>query len=472
MRFSILYILLLSCLFAYANLPLDPDSLNAKTIIIDEIILEGNKITKPRIIHRELLFSVGEKLPGDSLVYIFDQSRKNLINTSLFNFVNIDILDQADDNSRIKVRIKFIERWYIWPVPIFEFADRNFNSWWEKKDISRLNYGFDLVWNNFRGRREKVEFYARFGYDQKYLVSYKIPYFNKKQTWGTGASAGLSQNHEVAYNSEFNEEVYFKSETEYPKREVFAYVEAYNRKGIHNTHWFNLRYSHFQFSDSLLMQNPDYSFGNEKSNEFLSLFYQFRTDFRDYKQYPVKGYYFDATIEKKGIGFINDAGVDVLNIVANVRKYFHLGGRFYYATGITGKTSPLKNQPYFYQEGLGYGRNFVRGYEYYVIDGQHFGLWKNNLKFELIKMRVFNIPYIPSEKFSKVYYAFYLNIYSDFGFVWNNKNTDINPLSNEILNGTGIGLDFVTYYDLVIRFEYSFNIEGDSGFFIHFMPSI
>jgi hypothetical protein len=472
MRLLILHIFLFSSLVSFANYPFNPDSLNEKNIIIDKILLEGNKITKPRIIHRELLFSVADIIPADSLEYLFDQSRKNLINTSLFNFVNIDILDQEDETSKITVRIKFVERWYIWPVPIFEFADRNFNSWWEKKDLSRLNYGFNLVWNNFRGRREKVEVYSRFGYDQKYLVSYKIPYINKKQTWGTGVSAGLSQNHEVAYNSEYNKEVYFKSESQYPKREVFAYIEAYNRKGIHNTHWVNMRYSHFQFSDSLLQQNPDYSFGNENTNEFISVFYQYRTDFRDYKQYPVKGYYFDATIEKKGLGLINDAGVNDLNIIANVRKYFHLGGRFYYATGITGKTSPIKNQPYFYQQGLGYGRNFVRGYEYYVIDGQHFGLWKNNLKFELVKMRVFNIPYVPSEKFSKVYYAFYLNIYSDLGFVWNNKNTDINPLSNKILNGTGIGLDFVTYYDLVIRFEYSFNIEGDSGFFIHFMPSI
>ena len=472
MRVIILYILLFSWSVIYADSPLPPDSLEINTVIIDEIILEGNKITKARIIHRELLFLVNDTITSDTLEYLLDQSRKNLINTSLFNFVNIDTVGKPDKDSRIKIKIDFVERWYIWPVPIFEFADRNFNSWWEKKDLSRLNYGFNLVWNNFRGRRERVELYARFGYDQKYLISYKIPYINKKQTWGTGVATGLSQNHEVAYNSEYNKEVFFKSETEYPKREVFAYIEAYNRKDIHNVHWFNLRYSHFQFSDCLLMQNQDYSFGNENTNEYLSFFYQFRTDFRDYKQYPVKGYYFDITLEKKGLGMINDAGVNVLNILANVRKYVNLNGRFYYATGLTGKTSPFWDQPYFYQQGLGYGRNFVRGYEYYVIDGQHFALWKNNLKFELIKMRVANIPYIPSEKFSKVYYAFYLNVFTDVGYVINNKNTETNPLSNKILTGTGIGLDFVTYYDLVIRFEYSFNLEGDSGFFIHFMPSI
>ena len=58
-----------------------------------------------------------------------------------------------------------------------------------------------LTWNNFRGRREKVIVYARFGYDEKYELSYQIPYINKKQTWGLGISGGFSQNHEIAYNS-------------------------------------------------------------------------------------------------------------------------------------------------------------------------------------------------------------------------------------------------------------------------------
>jgi hypothetical protein len=30
-----------------------------------------------------------------------------------------------------------------------------------------------------------------------------------------------------------------------------------------------------------------------------------------------------------------------------------------------------------------------------------------------------------------------------------------------------VGLDFITYYDLVLRFEYSFNKMKESGFFIH-----
>ncbi len=169
-----------------------------------------------------------------------------------------------------------------------------------------------------------------------------------------------------------------------------------------------------------------------------------------------------------------NSSVNTLHIKANVRKYINLKGRLYFATGLTGKISPFWHQPYYYQRGLGYGREFVRGYEYYVIDGMHYALLKNNLKFNLVPTRVQNFNFIPSEKFSKLFWALYLNVFADFAYVSDTRQNVFNPLSNELIMGYGIGLDLVTYYDFVVRFEYSFNIKGkgESGFFIHFMPSI
>jgi len=97
---------------------------------------------------------------------------------------------------------------------------------------------------------------------------------------------------------------------------------------------------------------------------------------------------------------------------------------------------------------------------------------KNNIKYELVKMREMSFNFIGSEKFNKLYYAFYLNVFADFGYVSDNRNINTNPLSNQLLPGYGVGLDFVTYYDFVLRVEYSFNKMGESGFFISFMPSI
>ena len=40
-------------------------------------------------------------------------------------------------------------------------------------------------------------------------------------------------------------------------------------------------------------------------------------------------------------------------------------------------------------------------------------------------------------------------------------------LSDKLLSGAGFGVDVVGSYDLVLRFEYTFNIEGQRGFFFH-----
>ncbi len=162
----------------------------------------------------------------------------------------------------------------------------------------------------------------------------------------------------------------------------------------------------------------------------------------------------------------------MLFIKSDIRKYVKLGGKFYYASGLSAKVSLIEDQPYYYQKGLGYGRDFVRGYEYYVVDGQHYGVLKNNVKWEIVSTRVKKVGFIPSEKFSKLYYAFYLNLFTDIGYSVDNLHAATNPLANELLVGYGIGLDLVTYYDFVFRFEYSINKMGESGFFIHFIPPI
>jgi len=468
-------LLLISLLFLFTRAfsQVAGDSITYDRYIIHSITFKGNKITRDRIIQRELLFKENDTIAAGEFDKVLDQSRKNLMNTSLFNFVTIDQIP-VDGSQKIDIKIEFLERWYVWPVPILEFADRNFNEWLKKRDWNRLNYGMFLTWNNFRGRREKLVVYTRFGYDEKYQLSYQIPYVNRKQTIGMGVAGGFSQNHEIAYNSFNNKEVYYKNEHAYPQREFYSYAEMYYQKEIHNKQWFKLQFTQLHVSDSILIRNPDYNYGNTNLNRYLTFYYQFRSDHRDYRQYPLSGYYFDAQLDKKGLGLFDDPTVNSLAIKSNIREYLRIKGKFYWASGLTAKVSPFWHQPYYYLEGLGYGRDFVRGYEYYVVDGRHYGLLKNNLKFELVGQRVQEFKFIPTDKFNKLYYAFYLNAFIDLGYTFDPRNDAniFNPLSNEWLTGYGIGLDFVTYYDFVLRIEYSFNKMGESGFFIHFMPSI
>jgi hypothetical protein len=61
-----------------------------------------------------------------------------------------------------------------------------------------------------------------------------------------------------------------------------------------------------------------------------------------------------------------------------------------------------------------------------------------------------------------------LKTFFDSGYVNNNFTDPENvALSNRYLFGGGVGLDIVTYYDLVLRLEYSINDRGDAGFFVN-----
>ncbi len=437
-------------------------------VIVSKIILEGNKITKDNIILRELQIKEGDTIFTIYLTDRIKKSTENVMNTSLFNFVTIT--PELDADNGVKIIIKLIERWYIWPIPNLDLADRNFNTWWKTKALNRVNYGIDLTTNNFRGRKETLELLFSLGYDENYGFLYTIPYLDKKKTIGMNLSAGVTLNHEVALTSVNNKIVFFKQEDIYLKKQIYSTLGFTFRRNIHNTHTFNISYFDYIFADTLLKLNKDYSINQKSNTNFISLSYQFKRDYRDYKSYPLTGSYFDINITKSGLGILNNEDLNNYIVESTVRKYWKLDQRFYFATGLTVMTSSAS--PYFIENGLGYGRDYIRSYEYYVINGQSFGLLKTNFKYNLIPPKVKKINFVKTDKFNTIPYAFYVNLFADAGYVKSNENVSLNPLTNQFLIGGGIGLDFVTYYDMVIRVEYSINKEGEHGIFINFMTSI
>lgn len=437
-------------------------------VIVDSIIISGNKVTKAKIIFRELTFKATDTISALFLGEKLARSRENLLNTSLFNFVTIyDSIISRGELSHVYIHIHFIERWYLWPLPIFEISDRNFNTWWETKDFNRISYGVLLVKENMRGRMEKLNLLLRFGYDETYTLNYTIPYINKQQTVGVGIGVGFSQNHEVAYKTENNKLLLIKDENKYLSKRFYSNLGLTIRPSLYQHHLLQLNYSYYSFDDTLNELNPNYSFDGENSNEYLSLLYRFIYDRRDSKVYPLTGDYFEGTFSKGGFGIFKTGDIATLLFSGSYSKFWKLSKSFYLGTYWSGKFSAVRDQPYYYQQGLGYGNNFVRGYELYVIDGQSYALAKNTIKFNLLPTKTVKVKYLKTEKFNKIHYALYLNWFLDVGYVDNYRNYDANPLNNDLLLGTGFGLDLVTYYDIVIRFELSLNKERELGFFIH-----
>ncbi len=437
-------------------------------IIIDTVEISGNKVTKSKIILRELTFDLHDTIAVHNLVNHLERTRENLLNTSLFNFVTIhDSILTYGQYSQVIIRIDVIERWYLWPFPIIELSDRNFNTWWQTKDFDRISYGLLLIEENMRGRKERLNLLLRFGYDEKYELSYDVPFINQKQTFGATAGIGFSRNHAVSYQTRNNKLDNVKDPKKYLYTRFYSFLGITHRPSLYQHHLLQLGYSSYNFADTVLQLNPEYSFNGKTQNEYLTLVYRYTIDHRDSKNYPLQGNFLEANISKSGFNVFREGDISMMDVWGSYRHYWKLSKLFYLGTDWTGKISTSREQPYFYQQGLGYGRNFVRGYELYVVDGQSFVLSKNTLKFNLVPTRVKDIGFLKSQKFGLIHYALYLNWYIDAGYVDDYRKLDYNELSNNLLLGTGLGLDLVTYYDMVFRFEFSVNRMGETGFFFH-----
>jgi len=443
------------------------------TFIIDSIVLTGNRVTKDFIILRELTFKTQDTLTAGKLHNKYQESRNNLLKTSLFNFVIIsDSIVRQGEMTHLSVTISFVERWYIWPFPIFEISDRNLNVWLEEKNYDRVSYGLYLLKQNNRGRGELLRLFLRFGYDERYEISYLIPYINEKQTVGAGIGAGWIQNHEVPYRTVNNKQEFVKDDQKYLFTQYYSYFNLSFRPNFYQFHTLQARFNFFSFEDTLLALNPDYSFYGQKTNEYVTLTYKFISDYRDSKVNPLTGHYFEGMISKSGFGLMKDGDIEMMELLGSYRKYWELPKRFYVSTDWTGKISTNRDQPYFYQRGLGYDRNYVRGYELYVVDGQSFILGKNTVRYALVPEKSSTIGFLKSEKFNKIHYALFANLFVDAGFVDAYRNYDATDLSNNLLYGLGAGIDLVTYYDMIFRMEFSVNKQGETGFYIHFKDTL
>ncbi len=437
---------------------------SVKTVRVNEITVTGNKKTKASIIFRELTFKINDSIELKNIEHLIKRSEHNLLNTSLFNFATINY-KLSEDESQLYLNINVSERWYLWPSPVFEIQDRNFNTWWETKDLFRINYGLFLSIYNVRGRNETAVLKFRKGYTELYGFSYKIPYLDKKQNLGANVSVNYSRNNEVAFNTENNKLLFTRNYTSYLKNDLECKLGFTYRNGIYSRHVLDVLYTKKQISDTIIKLNPSY-FGNAiNSAEYLSLQYRYKLDLRDSRIFPLKGNYFELFISKDGLNLLHNENID------NFKNYWQPRKRVSLGSALRLRYKQMNSKSYFFNQALGYNE-FVRGYEYYVIDGQTFSVLKTNINYQLIKPKIVNVPLKRIEKFNKIPYAVYVSAHADAGFVQDKFFYAQNRLSNKTIYGFGAGISLVTYYDFVIRFDCSINHLKEGGVFLHFMAPL
>jgi outer membrane protein assembly factor BamA len=440
-------------------------------VTINSISIEGNKITRDKIITRELVKKTGDTINVNLLDYFAVRSQQNIFNTQLFIYDSVKyVVDPVSRTADVTIKVK--ERWYIIPSLILEIQDRNFNSWWLTKDPFRTNYGVALDWNNVTGSRDNFTFIFRRGYSEKYGAAYRIPYINKSQTLGLNFSYSYSRNNEVAFKTDSNTLKFHRDYNKYMRFEHEGKVGLLHRPDLYQRNSLELLYVETTENDTIIKLNKDFLGHGKRRIDYFSLQYRYSFDKRDNKPYPLLGWAVDFNATKDGFNFKDDESLDNLFVVLSVKRHQPIWWRFFVATQVKVRYMNTDRLPYYFNRALGYS-DFIRGYEYYVIDGQNYFLMKNSLKLQLIKTKIFELKFLKRfPQFSTVPFAMYLNLNSDRGYVQDKFYGKNNPLTNAWQFGYGAGLDIVTYYDIVLRFEYSINKMGQSGLFIHMNAGI
>jgi outer membrane protein assembly factor BamA len=433
-------------------------------LTLNRVFIVGNSITRDQIILRELTYKSGDILYSGDLPGVLESDKKKLINTRLFNTVEIRVLELANNTFDLLINVN--ERWYTFPSIIFELSDRNFNEWWQtyNHDFSRVNYGVKLYQYNMRGRNETLRLTAQMGFTRRFELSYRIPYIDKKQKQGLIVNFDFSNSKNVASQT-LDHKLHFIESEQVIKKTYGGGITYTYRKSFYESHSFSVDYRRSNVADTVVNANSNYFGNEERKQEFTALSYSFTSDHRDYVGYPLKGHHFSLAAAKMGLTSNADVQKAELNVA--FARYIPLKHNFFLSNLTSGYISTPSKLPYANYGALGYRRQILHGYEIYVIEGPAFAINKTTFK-KLLFARQLNLSVMPIEQFRHIPLAIYLKTYADMGYVKNYPNyTTSGRLADKFIYSGGAGIDIVGSYDMVLRFEYSVNAEGDHGFFFN-----
>lgn len=441
---------------------------STRVVTVNRILIIGNKITKDRIISRELSLKSGDTISLKRLPHTLLWDKRKIYNLRLFHTVTVRSIDLQ--NGMIDLLIEVSERWYIFPIPIFELSDRNFSEWWHiyNHDLGRINYGLDLTFYNFRGRNEMLHLIAQFGFTERFQISYRIPYIDKKQKQGLAFNLDYTAPKNLSYFTDNHILQYLKYDKTLKSTKGVS-VSYFYRKSFFETHNFQVGYRATQINDTIAKLNPNYFGDNRLKLNYAFIGYSFNSEHRDVVQYPLHGYHLSGFIQQTGLGL--GSSINMFEAGASYARHIDLTHHWFLSNYVGGYIATPRNQPYTLYNGMG-RIQYVRGFENYMIETPAYAINKTTLK-KRIFYKVWNLDWMPAQQLEYFPLSIYIKTFTDWGYAKNYpyyenyQPSAINTLyTNKFIGGWGTGLDFYTVYDIVIRCEYTFTNQQHHGFFL------
>lgn len=449
--------------YGFAQVITIPTNVGSSTKTINSIQLDGNRKTKSSVILREMSIREGDILSTDSLEQILKLNFQRLYNLNLFTEINFRVALSINDDRGLDIFLSLKEQWFILPQADIQLADRNINVWWDEHngDLSRINLGLYVQHKNLTGHLDKLSISTHIGYTQQLSATYFRPYIDKQQKQGLGLGMGYSRSKEIAFATANNKLLFTRHNNDFLYQYFFANASWYFRAAYHTRHILSVAYNHYKVGDTVVQLNADFFEHSSKKLNYLELAYRYEYNGVDNWNYPRKGLKIIGSVASRW-------GIEGMQYqaIANLEMgLFHrLTNRLLSSVVLRGRTTFTQEQPYFMQTAMGYKSNYLRGYEYYVIEANHFAIGRLSLKYEALRKRFekLSFQYLPNLPL-----WIYPKIFIDFGYAANNKNQVSNNLANTVLYSIGAGFDIITAYDLKLRIEFAYNHLGENGLYLH-----
>ena len=442
-----------------------------QNVYISDISIKGNSITSRSVILREVPFGMGDRVDSLNFEKMLVESRQNLLNTSLFNYVTIKTTpSDSNPESGVDVEIDVEERWYVWPVFEMRFNDRNMTSWVKKMDWKRVTLYSGVNISNMFGLGHKMGIRGMFGWEKGIDISYSKVALNRKKTAYLSGEAYAMFYKNADYITEHNKLQHLSGDG-FMKRSFGGSLNITYRPQIRWRAVASLAYDFSKISEDVLLANPDYWGMDSKISRTVSLGALVCRDERDYIIYPTQGTYASLSLKlEESNGFDFTYG----QLLLDLQYYKKLSERWMASSSLKVSTSLSSRYSYSHSKAVGYQIANITGYELYVVDGQHYITQNNSLKYLIMPQKIVMLGQNPKwRKFNKPHFTIYGKLLCDFGYVFQEKcRIGSNTYPNHLLAGVGAGIDLVTYYDMVINFGYAVNNRGKGSFLFGFRAPI
>ena len=432
---------------------------------VAEIQIVGNNYTKERYILQEMSLHKDSTYCSKQWQEWLDKNEKLLYATNLFHTVQAtwEVLPKK----RVKIVMTLKERWFLYPLVHFEIEDYSYRYWWNNlnRDLNYISYGIGLYHINFTGLGDRLNVYFNFGNEPAVELFYKIPYKQKR----SGALIGYTFSSiyrrlrtVVARNKSNRPQVLQAMDAFYGTFTTNTFAVNYRPKvGIR--HKFISGFQYVGISDTLHRLNPEFvqsaAQGSGKRRRNVVVSYELRLGDRIYHRYPLDSQQFWLHLTRYGTGIFSE--INLSRIRLRYVKYIDVGRNWYISTLWHGAVSIPFEQAFYNAESLHFYQR-LRGYDNYFIQGPL--LFRGNI---IAKKQVFNWNLGLKNSKNKLLQQFahfplvgYVYAYANMGYARSYPYQQELFLNDTLLYGGGLGVDILTFYDILIGGFYAFTRHG------------